>query len=195
MTSKTISEKGERVVVGTAVYLNGGLLYLRRASTDSLAPNVLGVPGGHVEETDASPCAAARRETHEEAGIEVAESEFIELGAFGSAVKDSNGNVIARLFAHAFLVVAPQLSLDNIKINPEEHSEKLTFDMNTMYSLHNKFNGIHQEGAGNITIDESEFFPLDVDLIRKCFPTVLETVNKRLTKLSLSNEDKIKVLV
>jgi len=194
MASKTVSEQGEIEVVGTAVFLDTGFLYLRRASTDSLVPNVLGVPGGHKEETDVSVRAAARRETHEEAGIELAESEFIELGTFRNSLKDSTGNVIAKLFAHGFLVVEPQLSLADVKMNPREHSEKLTFDMDTMWLLYNKFVGLRQDGAGKITMDESGFFPLDVDLIRNGFPLMAEIVNKKLTELSLSNEGKIKVL-
>jgi isochorismate pyruvate lyase len=74
------------VNVEAAVYHAGRYLMIVRSEQDSYLPGALGMPGGKVEDagtTDDILEQTIRREVWEEAGVQVAEVEYVESHAFG----------------------------------------------------------------------------------------------------------------
>lgn len=72
------------------------LLYIRRAERGDPWSGQIAFPGGHVDGVDASPLAAAYRETHEEIGVPESSISFLgELGVFPTQFQDVKVRVFA----------------------------------------------------------------------------------------------------
>ncbi|KAL8794091.1 MAG: hypothetical protein Q9195_003276 [Heterodermia aff. obscurata] len=121
----------DKLVVGAIIFKsdddgNPGILLLKRAAHENIYPNIFEIPGGKVEDSDATIQAAVEREVFEETGMEVAE--FLNgVKSFDYALEkkvlDDAGSETLVRYTSLQLNYVCRVSKHNLTINSEEHSE------------------------------------------------------------------------
>ena len=121
----------DKVVIGALIIKsdtkgNPGILMLKRAAHETIYPNIFEIPGGKVEDSDATILDAVKREVLEETGMEVAEV----VGAVRSfdyalekEVLDDTGSETLVWYTSLQLNFVCQVAKHNLTVNREEHSE------------------------------------------------------------------------
>ena len=121
----------DKVVIGALIIKPDAkgspeILMLKRAAHETIYPNVFEIPGGKVEDSDATILDAVKREVLEETGMEVAEV----IGAVGSfdytlekkTLNDADSES-SIWYTSLQLNFVCQVVKHNLTINNEEHSE------------------------------------------------------------------------
>ena len=121
----------DKVVIGAIIIKpdaegRPGILMLKRAAHETIYPNVFEIPGGNVEESDATVQDAVKREVLEEAGMEVTQV----IGSVGSfeyalekKVLDDASRETLVWYTSLQLNFVCQVAKHFLTVNPEEHSE------------------------------------------------------------------------
>ncbi|KAL9040308.1 MAG: hypothetical protein Q9214_004541 [Letrouitia sp. 1 TL-2023] len=124
-------ETYDKIIVGAVVPRRGPeddwqILLLKRAAHEHFYPNVFEIPGGKVEDSDATILDAVKREVREETGTEV-EQVIGTIESFNYSVDrkapaaDETETTVKSMSLQLNFVCA--VTHHNVKVNPEEHSE------------------------------------------------------------------------
>ncbi|KAI4231174.1 MAG: hypothetical protein L6R40_007819 [Gallowayella cf. fulva] len=121
----------DKVIIGALIVkpnaeVKPEVLMLKRAAHESIYPNIFEIPGGKVEDSDATILEAVKREVFEEAGMKVIQV----VGAVRSfdyalekkMVDEAGGEGLVR-YTSLQLNFVCQVAEHNLTVNPEEHSE------------------------------------------------------------------------
>lgn len=125
------SETYDKIVVGAVVPKRGPeggwqILLLKCAAHEHFYPNIFEIPGGKVEDSDATLLDAVKREVHEETGIEV-EKIIGTIGLFNYFVErkvpaaDGTETTVKSMSLQLNFICA--VAHHDVQVNPEEHSE------------------------------------------------------------------------
>ena len=121
----------DKVVIGALIIKpdaqgKPGILMLKRAAHETIYPNIYEIPGGKVEDTDATILDAVKREVFEEAGMEVTEV-IGSVNSFDYALEkkvlDDTGSETSAWYTSLQLNFVCQVARHNLTVNGEEHSE------------------------------------------------------------------------
>ena len=133
----------DKVVVGALIMKpdakgKPGILMLKRAAHETIYPNIFEIPGGKVEDSDATILDAVKREVLEEAGMEVTKV----IGAVQSfeyalekTVLDDAGSQTSVWYTSLQLNFICQVAKQNLTVNNEEHSEGNFFSRSEVAGL------------------------------------------------------------
>ncbi|KAL9010022.1 MAG: hypothetical protein Q9173_005006 [Seirophora scorigena] len=131
-----LRENGEpydKIVIGAIIILTEEheerILVLKRAANEEILPNIWEIPGGKVEDTDATILDAVKREVLEETSLTVTKV-YGAVSSFGYSMKKvvpskGDGGEEETIWSSSLQLnfacdVADPL---NLAVNPEEHSE------------------------------------------------------------------------
>lgn len=122
------------------------LIYQIRSKSLKWQPGDICFPGGHIEQSDLNPQAAARRETHEELGIPL--DEITVIGKLPE--------IKATFGLHIYPFVGQIASLDNMKINTDEVENIFTVPIDWL--IQNQ----PQQASMQVGLKPSADFPFDL---------------------------------
>ncbi|KAL8991333.1 MAG: hypothetical protein Q9169_007896 [Polycauliona sp. 2 TL-2023] len=102
------------------------ILMLKRAAHEKIFPNVFEIPGGKMEQSDATILDAVKREVLEEAGM-VVEKVIGAVKPFDYSLEkkdvDDGGGEVSVWYTSLQLNFVCEVSRYDVTVNPEEHSE------------------------------------------------------------------------
>ncbi|KAL8696599.1 MAG: hypothetical protein Q9224_002712 [Gallowayella concinna] len=133
----------DKIVIGALIIKydaqgKSEILMLKRAAHEKIYPNIFEIPGGKVEDSDATILDAVKREVFEEAGMEV-KKVIGSVKAFDYAlekkiVNDESGESSVR-YTSLQLNFICEVVKQKLTVNPEEHSEGKFFSSSEIKTL------------------------------------------------------------
>lgn len=132
-----LNKRYDKLTVGSLIFRSSSnlpqILLLKRATHERHYPNVFEIPGGNVEETDATIEGALRREVLEETGLQI-KKVLDAVHPFDYTLeKRTGGTSVWKTTVQLNFIC--EVNVSGVQVNFEEHSEAQWIGVDTLQEI------------------------------------------------------------